>query len=395
MSESQVGERSAGRIDAIDWLRGAVMVLMALDHVREFFWFGLVNPQNPATASPALFFTRWITHFCAPTFVLLAGAGAYLYGARGRARSALAWFLLSRGVWLVLLEFTIVRWSSLFNFDYRFTFGQVIWAIGGSMVLLSGLVWLPTGVIGVIGAAIIATHNLLDGVSAEQVGAPEWLWTLLFRQKSIVIAPGYVYFNVYPLWAWFGVLCAGYGLGPILQLDRGRRRLILLGLGVALTAAFVALRALHLYGDPRPWTVQKDSLRTVMAFLACTKYPPSLQFLLMTLGPALIVLAAVDRRSGPPFKPLITYGRVPLFYYLLHFPLIHGLAVAWAWQRYGRTDWLFANPGLFSPRPPFDGGMSLPGVYLVWILVVVALYWPCKWFAGVKRRHPGGWRSYL
>lgn len=395
MSTALEAERPAGRIDSVDWLRGLVMVVMALDHVRELFTSFPFGAGNPATATPALFFTRWITHFCAPTFVLLAGAGAYLYGARGRSRSALAWFLFSRGLWLIFLELTVVRWGLQFNLDYRFSFGQVIWAIGGSMVVLSAFVWLPSGVIGAIGVAIVASHNLLDGIEANDVGAPAWLWTLLFRQGGINLAPEYLYFNVYPLFAWIGVLFAGYGLGPILLLEPARRRRLLFLIGIGMTLMFIVLRANHWYGDARQWLPQFDRVRSAMSFLACTKYPPSLQFLLMTLGPALMLLAAVDCASGPPFRPLVTYGRVPLFFYLLHFPLIHGVAVLWALARYGRADWLFANPGPFSPMRPLDGGMSLAGVYLVWILVVLALFWPCRWFAGVKRRHPGGVLSYL
>jgi uncharacterized membrane protein len=383
------------RLDAVDWLRGAVMVVMALDHVRDFFTYEHINPEDPAIAPPALFFTRWVTHFCAPTFVLLAGAGAYLYGARGRSRAQLAWFLLTRGLWLVLLELTLVRFSATFNFDYRFSFGQVIWAIGWSMVALAGLVWLPAGAVGLIGVAIVAGHNLLNRVSADRVGLPGWLWDLLLVRRPFEPVRGYVFWNVYPLLPWFGVLAAGYGLGPLLRLDSGRRRPLLLALGLGMTAAFVALRWSHGYGDPRSWAPQADGLHTLMAFLACTKYPPSLQFVLMTLGPALVALALADRPLGPLARPVMTFGRVPLFFYLIHFPLIHAAAVGLALARYGQADWLFANPGPAAPEPPPGASLSLPGVYLVWIGVVVVLYWPCRWYAGVKRRHPGGLLSYL
>ena len=335
------------RLDAVDWLRGAVMVVMALDHVRDFFTYERIDPGDPAAASPALFFTRWVTHFCAPTFVLLAGAGAYLYGARGRSRAELAWFLLTRGLWLVLLELTAVRFSVTFNLDYHFSFGQVIWAIGWSMVVLAGLVWLPAWAIGLLGVAIVVGHNALDGVSAERLGLPEWLWTLLHRQGPIELWPGYIFFNVYPLLAWIGVLAAGYGLGPLLRLDRAQRRPLLLALGLAMTAAFVGLRWSNLYGDPRPWAPQADGLRTLMAFLACTKYPPSLQFVLMTLGPALVALALVDPPAGPFARPLVTFGRVPLFFYLIHFPLIHAAAAAGS----GRGRRTASRPGRGAPAP--------------------------------------------
>jgi uncharacterized membrane protein len=243
--------------------------------------------------------------------------------------------------------------------------------------------------------AIVAGQHLLDGIPGEAFGVPTWLWDLFFRQRGFVLAPGYVFFNVYPLFAWIGVLFAGYGFGTILQLERERRRRLLLALGLSMTVSFVGLRWFSVYGDPRPWTPQDDRVRSLMVFLACTKYPPSLQFLLMTLGPALTLLALVDRPSGPPVRWLITFGRVPLFFYLLHFPLIHGSALGLAYLRYGAADWLVAIPGPNAPPPPPDAGLSLQGVYLAWVLVVFALYWPCRWYAGVKGRHPGGVLSYL
>jgi uncharacterized membrane protein len=383
------------RLDAVDWLRGLVMVIMALDHTRDFFTFNGFGAGNPLTASPALFFTRWITHFCAPTFVLLAGAGAYLYGARGRSRAALSWFLVSRGLWLIVLELTWVRWSNLFNLDYHFSFVQVIWAIGASMVILSPFVFLPVWVVAPIGLAIVFGHNWLAEHPEYQYGPP-LLWDVLQVQRPFVIAPGYSIFNVYPLLAWIGVLFTGYGFGWILNLDRKLRRPIVLALGVTMTIGFIVLRAMHLYGEPFPWAQQADPLRNVMAFVACTKYPPSLQFLLMTLGPALTLLALVDRPSGPPLRPLVTYGRVPLFYYLLHFLLIHASALGLAYLRFGSIDWLQPFPGPTPPPPPPEGAsLTLPWVYLVWILIVLSLYLPCRWWGDLKRRHPGGVLSYL
>jgi uncharacterized membrane protein len=392
MQTRRGGTPLSTRIDAVDWLRGLVMVLMALDHVRDYFSNLRVNPEDPS-ASPALFFTRWVTHFCAPTFVLLAGSGAYLYGAGGRPRLELARFLLSRGLWLVFLGLTLVRFSVTFNFDYHFLFGEVIWVIGWSMVLLSALVWLRAWAVGLLGVVIVAGHNALDSVTAEQLGLPGWLWTVLHRQGIVEMRPGYFFFVIYPLLPWFGVLAAGYGLGPLLRLER--RRQILLTLGLALTAVFVALRWSNLYGDPRPWEPMGDGLRTLMSFLNCTKYPPSLLFVCMTLGPALVALALADPPAGPLARPLVTFGRVPLFYFLVHFLLIHAAAVAVALVRHGRCDWLLANPGPGAPPPPPDAGFGLAGVYVVWVLVVLAMYGPCRWYAGVKRRHPGGVLSYL
>jgi uncharacterized membrane protein len=260
---------------------------------------------------------------------------------------------------------------------------------------LSGLVWLPASIIGAIGVAIVTVNSWLVTIPRDRLLGPPALWDLLLRQRLFEIAPGYVVFNVYPLLAWIAVLLVGYGLGPILQFERIQRRRLIFALGLAMTAAFVVLRWFSLYGDPRPWAHQEDPLRNLMAFLACSKYPPSLQFLLMTLGPALTLLALVDRPNGPPARWLITFGRVPLFFYLLHFPLIHGSALGLALLRYGWADWLVAIPGPNAPPPPPDAGLDLREVYFVWVLVVFVLYWPCRWFAGVKQRHPGGVLSYF
>jgi uncharacterized membrane protein len=381
---------SAARLDSVDLVRGAVMVLMALDHVRDYLG-PQVNPEDLGSAPPALFLTRWVTHFCAPTFVFLAGVGAYLRGARGTSRPELAWFLLTRGLWLVALEFTLVYWAWSFSLDYRFTVAEVIWAIGVSMVALSGLVFLPAWAVGLVGVAILVGHNLLDGVRGADLGPAGWLWDLLHTRRGFEPLPGYTFFVAYPLLPWFGVLAAGYGFGALLGGDPARRRARLLGLGLGMTLAFVALRALNGYGDPRHWSVQGDGLRTLMAFLNCEKYPPSLLFVLMTLGPAVLALALADRVPGPLAGPLVTFGRVPLFYFLLHFLLIHSLAVGLALARYGRADWLFGN----LPGGPPDYAYGLPGVYLLWVCCVALLYPACRWFAGVKRRHPGGLLSYL
>jgi uncharacterized membrane protein len=380
------------RLDSVDLLRGAVMVVMALDHVRDFFCAVPGNPQDPSQASPALFLTRWVTHFCAPVFVFLAGAGASLAAARGQPRRELAWFLFTRGLWLVVLELTLIRLGWSFDVTYRLVLFQVIWAIGWSMVALAALAWAPVWAVGLLGIAIVAGHNLLDEVPAGRLGPAAWVLDLLHTPRPFEPAPGYTALNLYPLLPWFGVMAAGYGFGPLLLTQpAGRRRRLLIGLGLALTLAFVALRAAGLYGDPRPWSPQGSTLTTVLAFVNCTKYPPSLLFVLMTLGPAVLALGLFDRPAGPAGRVLVTYGRVPLFYYLIHFPLIHALAVGLALFQCGEAGWLFADP-LGGPRGCF--GLGLPGTYLVWVGVVALLYLPCRWYAGVKRRR-GGVLRYL
>ena len=369
------------RLQSVDILRGVVMVVMALDHVRDFVSVTGFNPTDLSRVTPALFLTRWVTHFCAPTFVFLAGCGAYLGRAAGKTRPELSRFLVSRGLWLVLLELTVIRvaWS----FELTDNWVGVIWAIGWSMVALAALIWLPTWAVGAFGLAMIAGHNAFDGVHG---GA---LWTVLHDQ-----APAHLLFwdifIAYPLVPWVGVMAAGYALGPVLRSEPERRRRTLVALGVACIALFVGLRALNVYGDPSPWSHQRTALYTALSFINVTKYPPSLLFLLVTLGPALLALAALDRVRVPGANPFLVFGRVPFFYYLAHLYLIHLVAVAI----------LLPTQGLaaFTVSPdvhPGESGLSLPWVYVVWIAVVVALYWPCRWYAGVKARTRNPLLSYL
>ena len=387
--------RHATRLDAVDLLRGLVMVIMALDHARDFFHSGALtlNPTDLSQTTPALFFTRWITHFCAPVFVFLAGTGAFLSLARGRTKKDLSWFLLTRGLWLVVLEWTLVRFAVTFDLNYRGGgFVQVIWATGWSMVVLAALVHLPLRAVAAFGVAMILGHNLLDRFHAADFGAWRWLWMILHEQGPVGAPPGFVLFVIYPLVPWLGVMAAGYAFGALLRLEEGRRRKILLRLGVALALAFVVLRATNLYGDPRPWAPQpRGALYTFLSFLNCEKYPPSLLFLLMTLGPAIALLPALERLSGAAARFFTVYGRVPLFYYLLHFYLLHVLAIAFAIARYGRSvSTVFAGGVL-----PVGYGYSLRVVYPVWLAAVLLLYFPCRYWARLKQRNRSAWLSYL
>jgi uncharacterized membrane protein len=408
-AESEAGTNLLGerldvrpRLDSVDFVRGVVMVVMALDHVRDFFhvYAKSFDPLDPSKTWTALFFTRWATHFCAPTFVFLAGTGAFLSTRRGKTKPELARFLLTRGLWLVLLELTLVRLGWFFNFDYGVMIAQVIWAIGWSLVVLAGLVFLPTRVIAAVGLALILLHNLFDGVSAGSLGPLRWLWVLLHEQNVLMPWPGYAVFVAYPLVPWVGVMAAGYAFGSLLTLERGRRRRMLLTIGGSAVGLFVLLRALNVYGDPTPWAAQaRGAWYTFLSFLNTQKYPPSLLFLLMTLGPSVIAVALLDREGGPGrlARPFVVFGRVPLFYYLLHVPLTHLVAVVFAYVKYGRAEWLFLNwppPGAPQLEPP-GYGYDLWVVYLVWLGVVAALYPLCRWFAGVKRRRRDAWLSYL
>lgn len=397
---SDVVPHKAGRLprlDSVDLLRGLVMVLMALDHTRDYFSNELAfDPTDLTRTHPALFLTRWITHFCAPVFIFLAGTGAFLSATRGKTKTELSRFLLTRGLWLIFLELTWVRFGWLFNVDYHFVMGIVIWAIGWSMVALAALVFLPLRWITIFGVLMIASHNLFDYMEPENLGLFGWLWTILHSGGELDLGNGYRFAAGYPLIPWIGVMAAGYGFGELLVRDPQQRRKRLFLLGGALTLLFVVVRGFNVYGDPRPWTSQKDALFTVFSFLNCHKYPPSLAYLLMTLGPAMIVLGLLDRGAPRWIRPILIFGRVPLFYYLLHIPLIHGLSVVVACVRHGRAGWLFANPGDPSAAsPPANFGFDLPVVYMVWIAVLLALYPACRWFAGFKRRWHETWLSYL
>ncbi len=384
------------RVDSIDLLRGVVMVLMALDHVRDYFG-APGNPTDPARATVALFFTRWITHVCAPTFFLLTGTGAFL-ALRRRSTGELSRFLFTRGVWLIVLELTLLRCFALqFNVDYRVTMLIILWALGWSMIALAALVHLPLPAIAGIGVTMIATHNLFDSVGAASLGAVAPIWTVLHAPGVVVATPNHIVFVAYPLIPWIGVTAAGYGLGQVFSWPPDRRRAFLLRLGVGLAIAFIALRAVNVYGDPVPWRTQASATRTALSFLNATKYPPSLLYLLMTLGPAMVCLWLADRGTPRVLRPALLFGRVPLFYFLLHLPLIHLLAVAACVAHYGTAHWMFESPTLdqFPVTRPPDWGYALPSVYAIWNGVVVLLYPLCVWFAGVKQRRKDPWLGYL
>jgi len=403
------------RLESVDLLRGLVMLLMALDHVRDF-WSDrlLMDPTDLGTTTSGIFLTRWVTHFCAPTFIFLAGASAFLAGTRGKSKRELSWFLFTRGLWLALFEVTVNRAMWMFNYDLQHHGAGVFWAIGWAMVALAALVHLPTPAVATAGVALVALHNLLDGVRAEHLGVPEWLWVILHQPGDAAVArvpdrvwdvlhsPGHVpgrddvtFGTGYCLLPWVGVMATGYGFGALLDLPRARRRRVVFLLGTVVTLAFVLLRAWNQYGDPRPWQPQPTPLRTVLSFLNCTKYPASLCYLLMTLGPAILALAIFDQPVGPVGRRVVVFGRVPFFFYLLHVPLIHGGAVLCDLARFGWSP-LAGNGPWFRPEDiPPGFGVGLPTVYLVWVAVVLILYPPCRWFAGVKRRSGSRWLSYV
>lgn len=370
------------RLDSVDVVRGLIMVVMAIDHVRDMVG-PRTDPTDLAVTTPALFLTRLVTHLCAPGFVLLAGTGAFL---SKKAPPELSRFLLSRGLWLVVVELTLVRTAWYFNFEPRFPV-QVIWVLGWSMVALAALSRLPLPAVAAFGIAMMGLHNLFDGIRVAPLisGHPtlrDLVVSILHVQNPPVI---------YPLVPWIGVMAVGYALGAVFRFDPARRRRALRSLGLALCAAFVVVRALNSYGDPSPWGPQRSPVFTAIAFFNTTKYPPSLDYLLMTLGPLLLLLAAAEAARGWLSRALIVFGRVPFFFYLLHLYLIHAIAicvgVATGFPASAFLTGWFLFPGTY--------GLGLAAVYLVWLLVVAALYPACGWFARIKATRRDWWLSYL
>jgi uncharacterized membrane protein len=386
----------AYRLEAIDMLRGLVILIMAIDHVRDYFLFGAEQePMGNPHISAGLFATRWITHFCAPVFVALAGVSAGLMGAK-KSRSELGTLLFTRGVWLVFAEVFII--STLTTFSpggiagaggLIFVSMQVIWAIGASMILLSALQWLGRAACFATGIVLAAGHNLLDPIwPASTLLDQHWpVWVALHSQMSLHVGPFLLRF-AYPLLPWTGVMALGYGVSGIFELPPARRDRVLLRAGTALTAAFLVLRAAGIYGDPHPWHGRAAG---VMDFLNTTKYPPSLEYLLMTLGPAAILCSFADRITGVIKNYLVLFGRVPFAFYVAHLFLIHSLSVLLGVSQGFPLRQMMTNYRYY----PKGYGIGLPWVYAVWGLVVCLLYPYCRWAAGMKAKHREHWLSYL
>jgi len=380
-------EPSAGRTRSIDLLRGTVMVLMVLDHARDFFVGLAHSPTDLATTTFPLFLTRWVTHFCAPIFVLLAGVSAQLYARKHGAEKARR-FLVTRGLWLVLLELTIVRFAWTPDPFYHFVLLQVIWVLGWSMLVLAGLSYLPLRVVVAIGVVIVAGHNLLDGFDRANFGRLEPLWNLVHERAMVKLGARRIFVS-YPLVPWIGVIALGYGVGSWYAKPAPERQRLLRLSGLCMVLGFVALRAINRYGDPHPWSFQAPSGFTLLSFLNCEKYPPSLLFLLMTLGPALLLLAAFEGRFARAPEPLVVFGRVPLFFYVAHLYLLRFSAAPLAFMRFGTSA--------FKPPPGHAGSPEFPlwVAYLALAITVLLLYPACRWFARKKAASRSLWLSYL
>ena len=391
---------SVTRLASVDILRGLVMIIMALDHTRDFLTNVPFPPELIPNTNAALFFTRFITHFCAPVFAFLAGTGAFLATSRGKSVHQVSRFFFTRGLWLIFLELTIIDFSWTFT---PWAAGAVIWILGWSMVCMALIVRLPVRWIAVFGVGMIASHNLLDRVNPASFGKLAWLWTLLHQPGSIQITPHFTFVVLYVLIPWVGVMAAGFAFGAILL--RPDRRKWVLTLGFSMTALFLLLRGFNLYGNSTsgvpysvgPWHVQPTLSLTVISFLNVEKYPPALDYLLMTLGPALILLGLIDgvKAERGVGRILLVYGRVPMLFYVLHLYLIHTLAISAALAFHQPASWLW-HGAIFLLPTPAGYGHGLPFIYAMWILAVAILYLPCRWFMQFKARHRDwNWLSYL
>jgi uncharacterized membrane protein len=378
--------QAAARLRSIDVLRGLVIVLMALDHVRDYFTEVRFSPLDLSQTNALLFMTRWVTHLCAPTFIFLAGVSAYLLSRRYEVQQ-LRRFLVTRGLWLIVLEFTVIQFAWSFNLKYEFGLVmQVMWVIGASMIVLAGLVSWPRWAIGAFAVVVIGAHNLLDNVQPTDFGSWASLWNVLHVQGQTSFG-----FVLYPLVPWIGVMAAGFYAGQAFDLDEQHRRTILIRAGAFCLVLFVVLRAINGYGDAQHWALQSTFGMSLLSFLNVTKYPPSLLYLLAMLGFAALLLAAFETTRGKLTDILQTFGRVPLFFYVLHIALAHLLAGLIAIAT-GFGNQILLNVFLF---PPDRWGFGLPVIYFAWAIVVAALYPACVWFADVKRRRKDWWLSYL
>jgi uncharacterized membrane protein len=386
------------RIESIDLLRGIVMIIMALDHVRDYFHADafLYNPVDLSRTNVALFFTRWITHFCAPAFVFLAGTSAFLVGSR-KGKKELSIFLLTRGVWLLVLEFTVINFAWFFNIQFSLIILSVISALAVGMIVLSAAIHLPFKAVLIIGIILVAGHNLLDSVHVEGDGAAEVGWALLHEFRGFQLGHFFLFIG-YPLPPWAGLMLLGYCCGKLYTptVNAEFRKKTLLRLGYGMIALFVVIRLINVYGDPVPWSTQPNAIYTFLSFINVTKYPPSLFYILITLGPCMIFLAIAEKFRGKLTNYIVALGRVPMFYYIVHLYWIHILAVVAALATgYQLSDMVFST--WITDSPNLRGyGFNLAIVYLIYAFVVLSLFPLCLWYDRYKAQHrEKWWLSYL
>lgn len=386
------------RVQSIDILRGIVMVIMALDHTRDFFHYSSsmgADPMDLETTTPFFFFTRWITHFCAPVFVFLSGTSVFLFEAKGKTKKHVSTFLLTRGLWLMLVEILII--VPLWEFSFNSIDLQVIWAIGLCMVIFSGLIFLPVRVLLFIGIIIIFGHNLLDGIKIQEENWQSFLWSLLHERHAFPLTENMRILVAYPFLPWLGLMITGYCMGTLYSKNypAAKRKNILLFTGLGLIIVFILIRSFNIYGDMHQWAVQRSPLYTFLDFIKITKYPPSLLFILITIGIALVVLSRMENVSNMLTNKIAVFGKVPFFYYIAHLFVIHLTAFILFFIKGGTWEQLDPTGFNNSNLPP-SFGFSLTVTYIAWIGIIFVLYFPCRWYNNYKSNHKEKWwLSYL
>ena len=387
------------RIESIDLLRGIVMIIMALDHIRDYFHYDafLYSPTDLNRTSVFLFFTRFITHYCAPVFVFLAGISASIYGSK-RSRRELSFYLLTRGGWLLFAELFIITLGWTFNPTYPLFNLQVIWAIGISMIVLAAIIYMKRVYILLTGVLLIAAHNLLDNVHVPGNGIASFLWSFLHEPADFVVGRFNIFVR-YPVLPWIGIMAIGYFFGELYNpgYDAVKRKITLLYTGAGAMALFIILRSYNLYGDAAQWSMQKDTMFSMLSFFNVTKYPPSFLYTLITLGPAMIFLSMAEKPLNTVTEKIVVFGRVPFFYYVIHLYLIHLFAMIGAIiAGYNWSDMILQDR--VNRVAALKGyGFNLLIVYLVWMALILFLYPCCKWFDRYKRNHQSTkpWLTYL
>lgn len=385
------------RIQSIDIVKGVVMIIMALDHVRDMIHINSINdsPTNLNTTTPILFFTRWITYLCAPTFVFLAGTSAFLSFKNKNNILKSRHFLLKRGLYLIMLEFTVVNFGLFFDPGFHTFIFEVIAAIGFGFIILSMMLKLSSKTIASIGLLIIFSHNLFPFIPFAQSSVLKTGLSLFFMPGAFPLSSHAVLVMAYPPIPWLGIMLVGYAAGSLFELPDIKRRNIFFKISSAALLLFVIIRLINFYGDSVPWTVQKSNMFNFLSFMNLTKYPPSLLFCLITLGIMFLMLAFADQAKNKLIKIISVYGKVPLFYFIVHFFMIHFILLAILLLQDFQWSQLEFASGTFGRPKGIESGLPLWAVYLIWITVVTALYKPCKWFGNYKATHKQWWLKYI
>jgi uncharacterized membrane protein len=389
------------RVESIDLFRGLVMIIMALDHIRAYLHFDslMFSPTDLQRTTPALFTTRLITHLCAPAFIFLAGTSAYFISQRKTLKET-SFFLITRGLWLVILQVTLIRFTWNFDPKFHFNSSNIISTIGFCMIALAFLIHLRLRAIVVVGLTIVVLHNTLDNITFETGTIADILWSFLHVRKLYPLSHHYSFLFQYPIIPWVGVMALGFCLGSVYSENHPskKRKKILLQMGIIGVSAFFVLRLINLYGDPLPWEHYAEISTTIMSFFNVEKYPPSLLYLCLTLGISLIVLGAIEGKNLEPFKRITLFGKVALFYYVVHIAVIHLLALiavaslGFPWQ----TMIFIGSSSQASPLLKGKFGFSLTEIYMLWAAIIIFLY-PCclLWFEFKTQNKLKWWVSYV